>query len=171
MKASWTPTKETIQSSNIYKMMQQHHLTSYDDFWQWSVEHKKKFWTETVQYLGIKLHRPFSTILDISNGVENPQWLKDAQLNIVDSCFQNKDDATAVIFQKEGGTLQRISQKNLQNLVNKIANGLRNIGVQVGDTIAIDMPMTLEAVAIYLAAIKAGNPVATIADSFTANEI
>ena len=40
-----------------------------------------------------------------------------------------------------------------------------------GDRIAIDMPMTLEAVAIYLAAIKAGNPVATIADSFTPNEI
>ncbi|MCB0471597.1 MAG: AMP-binding protein, partial [Flavobacteriaceae bacterium] len=45
------------------------------------------------------------------------------------------------------------------------------LGLKAGDVVAIDMPMTLEAVAIYLAAIKAGNPVATIADSFSANEI
>ena len=151
--------------------MQGHHFTTYEDFWQWSVQHKEDFWQETVANLGIQLQQPFSSILDISNGIEQPQWLQGAQLNIVDSCFQNDAEATAVIFQKEGGTLEKISQKGLENLVNKIANSLRNLNIQVGDTIAIDMPMTLEAVAIYLAAIKAGNPVATIADSFTPNEI
>ena len=45
------------------------------------------------------------------------------------------------------------------------------MGLKEGDTIAIDMPMTLEAVAIYLAGIKAGIPVVTIADSFTPTEI
>ena len=152
-------------------MMQQHHFTDYDNFWQWSVQHKKDFWTDTIDNLGIKLHQPFSTILDTSNGIENPEWLKGATLNIVDSCFQNDDEAIAVTYQKEGGDIQNISQKNLENLVNSIANSLRNLGLKIGDTIAIDMPMTLEAVAIYLAAIKAGNPVATIADSFTPNEI
>jgi acetyl-CoA synthetase len=152
-------------------MMQGHHFTTYEDFWQWSVQHKEDFWQETVANLGIQLQQPFSSILDISNGIEQPQWLQGAQLNIVDSCFQNDAEATAVIFQKEGGTLEKISQKGLENLVNKIANSLRNLNIRVGDTIAIDMPMTLEAVAIYLAAIKAGNPVATIADSFTPNEI
>ncbi len=151
--------------------MQGHHFTTYEDFWQWSVQHKEDFWQETVANLGIQLQQPFSSILDISNGIEQPQWLKGAQLNIVDSCFQNDAEATAVIFQKEGGALEKISQKGLENLVNKIANSLRSLNIQVGDTIAIDMPMTLEAVAIYLAAIKAGNPVATIADSFTPNEI
>jgi len=152
-------------------MMQQHHFASYDDFWQWSVQNKESFWAETVKNLDIKLQESFSTILDISKGVEQPEWLKNAKLNITDSCFQNDDIATAVIYQKEGGNIQKISQKNLKKLVNNVANGLRNLGIRTGDTIAIDMPMTLEAVAIYLAAIKAGNPVATIADSFTSNEI
>jgi len=152
-------------------MMQQHHFDNYHDFWQWSVLNKEQFWEETVKNLGIKLHQPFSTILDTSKGVEQPQWLKDATLNIVDSCFQNNNNATSVIYQKEGESIQHISQKNLEKLVNTIANGLRNLDISKGDTIAIDMPMTLEAVAIYLAAIKAGNPVATIADSFTSNEI
>ena len=151
--------------------MQKHHFSDYNDFWQWSVQHKKDFWAETILNLGIKLKQPFSDILDTSKGVEQPQWLKGAKLNIVDSCFQNSNNASAVVFQNEGGNLQKVSQKELENLVNKIANSLRNFGIQKGDIIAIDMPMTLEAVAIYLAAIKAGNPVATIADSFTSNEI
>lgn len=40
-----------------------------------------------------------------------------------------------------------------------------------GDTIAIDMPMTVDAVIIYLAIILAGCIVVSIADSFAAKEI
>jgi len=40
-----------------------------------------------------------------------------------------------------------------------------------GDVIAIDMPMTLTAVVIYLAVILSGRVVVTIADSFATREI
>jgi acetyl-CoA synthetase len=152
-------------------MMQKHHFSSYEDFWRWSVNNKEDFWAETIKNLGIQLHQPYFSVLDVSKGVEQPQWLNGAKLNIVDSCFQNDNDATTIFYQKEGGDIQKVSQNELEALVNRIANGLRYFGVSEGDTIAINMPMTLEAVAIYLAAIKAGNPVATIADSFTPNEI
>ncbi|MEN8187542.1 MAG: AMP-binding protein [Bacteroidota bacterium] len=171
MNFSWEPTKEIIEKSNIFKMMQKNGFDKYDDFWKWSVENKKDFWSQTIESLGIKFKEKFSDIFDLSNGVENPQWLKNSKFNIVDSCFQNKSDATAVIFQKEDGEIQKISQFELNILVNKIANSLREIGVRQGDNIAIDMPMTMESVAIYLAGIKAGNPVVTVADSFTPNEI
>ena len=171
MKTAWTPNKDCIEQSNIFKMMQKHGFNNYIDFWKWSVQYKNDFWSETIDNLDIKLSKPFSTILDLSKGVEEPQWLKGAQLNIVDSCFQNDDEATAIIFQKEGGKIQKVSQKNLEELVHKIANSFRNFDVNKGDSIAIDMAMTVEAVAIYLAAIKAGITVVTIADSFTSNEI
>jgi len=167
---SWKPSEEIIKKSNIYKMMAKHHFSDYNDFWQWSVSNKKKFWTETIDNLKIQFLKPFTTVFDNSD-VENPKWLKDAKLNIVDSCFQNDDDATAVIYQAENGQIQQVSQHALEKLVNRIANSLYEIGIVKGDVIAIDMPMTLEAVAIYLAAIKAGVLVATVADSFTPNEI
>lgn len=167
---SWIPSKKIIEKSNINKMMHQHHFTTYKKFWQWSVTNKKEFWLETIENLKIKLNKPFSDIFTTKD-VENPNWLKDAKLNIVDSCFQNDNDATAIIFQEENGQLQEISQSNLENLVNRIANSLYKARLVKGDVIAIDMPMTLEAVAIYLAAIKAGITVATVADSFTPNEI
>lgn len=151
--------------------MQKHGFNNYNDFWKWSITQKNQFWSETIDKLEIKLSKYYSTVLDLSDGVENPQWLKDAQLNIVDSCFQNDDDAIAIVFQKESDEIQNITQKTLEELVNKIANSFKNFDVKTGDCIAIDMAMTLEAVAIYLAAIKAGITVATIADSFTPNEI
>ncbi len=171
LKVAWKPSERTIQQSNIFKMMQMNGFENYQNFWRWSVDQKENFWSQTITNLNIKFKKKYTSLLDISDGVEYPQWLKNASFNIVDSCFQNDDAAIAVIFQEENGTLQKITQKKLEKLVNKIANSLREIGIKKGDYIAIDMPMTLEAVAIYLAGIKAGNPVVTIADSFTPNEI
>jgi len=171
VKPFWKPSKETIEQSNIYKVMQQVGFKNYEDFWKWSVTNKQDFWEATVQNLGIKLEKKHTSILDTSKGIENTEWLKNAKLNIVDSCFQNSNTAIAVVFQEEGKELQKVTQKELLKLVNQIANGLVDLGLKEGDKIAIDMPMTLEAVAIYLAGIKAGMPIVTIADSFTSNEI
>ena len=171
MNSIWKPTKKDIESSNIYKMMEKHHFDKYKDFHKWSVINKEQFWDETIQNLGIQFQNKYSKIVDLSNGVEEPKWLPNAKFNIVDSCFQNEDDSIAVVFQKEDGKIQKITQKELENIVNKIANSLIKIGVKQGDSIAIDMPMTLKAVAIYLAGIKVGSPIVTIADSFTPNEI
>ncbi len=167
----WNPSKEIVKRSNIYKMMQQYSFDDYQEFWKWSITNKKDFWEETVQKLGIREHQKHTSILDTSNGVENPEWLKNAKLNIVDSCFQNDKNAISIIFQEEGKSIQKITQQELSSLVNRIANGLRAIGLKTGDKIAIYMPMTIEAVAFYLAGIKAGMPIVTIADSFTPNEI
>lgn len=171
LKASWTPSAETISQSNIYKMMQKNGFDDYQKFREWSVKEKSEFWSQTVDNLNINLQKKYTSIFDISNGVEHTQWLKGAKLNIVDSCFQNNEDSTSIIYQEEDGQLQTVSQKKLISLVNQIANGLRRLDIKKGDYIAIDMAMTVESVAIYLAGIKAGNPVVTIADSFTSDEI
>ncbi len=167
----WKPSKSVIEQSNIYKVMQKNAIDNYGDFWRWSVAEKQVFWKQTVAELGIQFHKKFDCILNTDKGVESPFWLCNSQLNIVDSCFQNEDDSIVICFQKEGGAIEKVTQKELENLVNTIANALVNAGLEQGDKIGIDLPMTVEAVAIYLAGIKAGMPVVTIADSFTTNEI
>lgn len=167
----WQPTAKKTLNSNIDTLMKKHQFTNYKDLWEWSVAHKEIFWEETVTNLNITQHKKFKQILNIDDGVTKAKWLFGAQLNIIDSCFQNKDNATAIVFQKTNKEVQKVTQKELENLVNKIANSFKNIQVEKGDTIAIDLPMTVECVAIYLAAIKAGIKVATIVDSFTPKEI
>lgn len=168
---SWKPDKETIENSNIHAMMLQNGFKDYMEFWKWSATDKPEFWSQTLSNLGIRFERKYDQILDLNSGEEHAKWIRGARLNIVDSCFQHADDSTCIVFQEENGTLQHVSQKQLLRQVNRLANSLVHEGLLPGDRIAIDMPMTLEAVCIYLGAIKAGMAVATIADSFTSNEI
>ncbi len=167
----WIPSKKDITQSNIHNMMVKNNFSDFKSFQQWSVESYKDFWAQTVNNLNIPFKTNYQSIVNLKNGVAQAHWLYGAELNIAEACFQNHPESTAVIFQKENGVIQKVSQQNLEILVNRIANGLVNYGLQQGDVIAIDMPMTLEAVAIYLAGLKAGMPVATIADSFTEKEI
>ena len=171
MNASWYPEDDVLKNSNIYQMMLKNNFESYSDFWKWSVSEKEAFWEQTIENLHIHFQKKYKTLLDVSKGVEQASWLKGASLNIVDSCFQNSDKSIALIYQEEGGKLVKISQASLNKYCNRIANSLKDTGLKPGDRIAIDMPMTMEAVAIYLAGIKAGLTVVTIADSFSSNEI
>jgi acetyl-CoA synthetase len=168
---SWHPDKEVIERSNIHKMMLRNGFEQYDEFWKWSVDQKEEFWAQTIANLGIHFDTNYKTLLDLSKGEEKSRWIPDARLNIVDSCFQNDDSAIALVFQKEDGELTQVSQRELLGLVNRVANSLVAEGLTPGQRIAIDMPMTLEAVCIYLGAIKAGLGVVTIADSFAPKEI
>ncbi len=171
MEASWYPKDDVLKSSNIYQMMLSNNFDTYKEFWRWSATEKESFWEQTVANLHIQFYKRYTSFLDVSKGVEQASWLKGAKLNIVDSCFQNDDESIALIFQTEEGPVKKVSQLTLEKYVNRIANSFVDFGLVPGDRIAIDMPMTLEAVAIYLAGIKAGHPVVTIADSFSSNEI
>jgi acetyl-CoA synthetase len=152
-------------------MMQELSMNSYEEFWKWSVQNKNEFWEQTVDNLGIQFDEKYSSIVNIDEGVENAKWLYESKLNSIDSCFQNDDNAIVIVFQEEGGELKKVTQKELKDFVNKTANGFVEYGLIQGSIIAVDMPMTLESVVIYLAAIKAGMVVATIADSFSVEEI
>ncbi len=167
----WTPSAAQIEATNIAALMHDLGIHSYAGLHQWSVDNRAAFWEFMVQRLGIHFHKPYTQLLDLSQGAEFPQWFVDAQLNIVESCFQAPGNATAIISGTEDGCLQTWSYKELHALTNRVANGLVKLGFQPGDAIAIDMPMTAESVAIYLGIIKAGCIVVAIADSFAAPEI
>jgi acetyl-CoA synthetase len=168
---AWFPTDEQIQATNIAGLMRDLGIHSYAELYTWSIHDRLSFWETIIQRLGIRFQKPYTQLIDLSRGVEFPQWFVNAQLNIVESCFQAADDAVAIVFQREGNSLERWTYKQLQDLTNRVANGLVNLGFQPGDAIAIDLPMMAESVAIYLGIIKAGCVVVSIADSFAPAEI
>lgn len=169
--AAWCPTEEQIQATNLAQIMRSLGITEYSKFHAWTVQHRAEFWDRMIQRLHLQFKEPYQQVLDLAQGVELPQWLVGAKLNIVESCFQAPDDVPAIVFQREGDAITKISYAELNALSNRIANGLVNAGFQPGDAIAILMPMTIEAVAIYLGIIKAGCVVVSIAESFAVPEI
>jgi acetyl-CoA synthetase len=168
---AWFPSNQQIQQSNITALMKQVKVNTYPELHAWSTQHRGEFWELMIQRLGIRLHKPYSKIVDLSPGVESPRWLVDGRLNIAESCFLADADTPAIIFQEEGGVINTLTYGELEALTNRVGNGLVNAGFVPGDAIAIAMPMTAEAVAIYLGIIKAGCVVVSIADSFAAAEI
>lgn len=56
-------------------------------------------------------------------------------------------------------------------MCSRVANALEGAGFRKGDAIAINMPMNVHAVVIYLAIVLAGCAVVSIADSFAPSEI
>jgi len=185
----WTPNQDTIRRSNLQASMEAVGIGNYVDFHAWSVQDRPAFWKHTLDRLGIVFSKPPDAILDLDGGVRDPRWLPGAELNIVDSCFKADPDRPAVITSAPEGstpvrdgiardasptpddTLTVTTYGELERLVNRMANGLTEKGLAPGHAIALYMPLNLECVIAYLAIIRAGSSVVSIADSFTATEV
>jgi acetyl-CoA synthetase len=168
---AWVPSLDQIQATNIAALMRHLDLQSYPELHTWSIRNRSAFWALMIQRLGIRFQQPYTQLVDLLEGTEFPRWLVNAQFNIVESCFQASENAPAIVFQKEGGSIETWSYQNLHTLTDQVASGLVKLGLRPGDAIAIDLPMLAESVAIYLGIIKAGCVVVSIADSFAATEI
>ncbi len=168
---AWIPNKEYIKNTNIGLLMSELKINTYKEFHDWSCNNRTHFWKLIVKKLGIVFKKEYKELIDLSGGIESSLWFKGGSLNISDSCLDNSEKTPAIIYQQEDGSLKTMSHAELISLSNRVANGITNAGLKPGDAIAIDMPMTVESVAIYLAIIKAGCVVISIADSFAPEEI
>ena len=167
----WTPTPEAIEQTNLAKLMHDRGFQDYDAMFKWSINDRFSFWEEILKRLGIRFMQPPERIVADESEVESPTWLPGAKLNIADSCFGADTNSTAIVYANQDGTLDELTVAELEAMTNRVANGLRDLGLDPGHAVAIDMLMTVESVAIYLGIVKAGCVAVSIADSFAAEEI
>lgn len=168
---AYIPDQAFIKTTNLAKSMAELNIKTVKEFHRWSVNHFEDFWQHVIDKLHISFAPKPKKICDLSQGIESPRWFPGAKLNIVNSCFNAPPEKTAIIYLNKNNQLEKLSYAELNQLSNRIANSLLKQGFVTGDAIAIDMPMTMEAVAIYLGIIKMGGIVVAIADSFTAAEV
>ena len=168
---AWIPSVDEIRITHLHEIMQEREIECFNQLHAWSKDDRVGFWREMVQRLKIRFRDPPEAILDPDGSVESPNWFPGARLNIADSCFNAPADETAIVYQPEGGRIGRIAYGELEALSNRVAAGLLARGIDTGEAVAVCMPMTVEAVAIYLGIVKAGAIVVSIADSFAPPEI
>jgi acetyl-CoA synthetase len=88
------------------------------------------------------------------------RWRVPARYNIgVDACDRHAaatPDATALIFEREDGRVQRFSFRNIKRLSNRLANALAFQGVARGDRVGILLPQSPETAIAHIAAYKSG---------------
>lgn len=166
----WTPDADTLHKANLKKIMDEKNFSTVNEMHLWSREHMEEFWQLAISRLGIVFMTPPDKICDLTHGSSNPSWLPGSNLNIVDSCLKSTASRPAISYFHDGKS-EVLNYCELETMVNRIANSLVKQGFKQQDTIAIAMPMNPIAVASYLAIIKIGATVVSIADSFSSHEM
>ena len=156
----FTPSEEQIKNSNIQSFMNKHEISSLTE-----LSHKAKtnldwYWKAVDEDIGIVWDKKYEKISDFSKGYPWTKWFVGGKTNIIKSSvekFSNKTpEKIAYYFVSEDLTKSKISYKDLETNINKLANGMKSLGVKKGDVVAIYMPMIKESIIAILACAKIG---------------
>jgi acetyl-CoA synthetase len=170
MQAKTYPVSETLKQSSLLTDEQ------YREMYQYSVTDPEGFWGEHARLLEwykqpTKIKNTSFSPTDISI-----KWFEDGELNASYNCIDRhlKTDAnkTAILWEGDSpGNSERVSYQQLHDEVCKLANGLKKLGVQKGDRVALYMPMLPHAAYAMLACARIGAVHSVIFGGFSPNAI
>jgi acetyl-CoA synthetase len=157
----WRPTPELIAQSNLQQFIEKHGLGSYDELMRRSTTDIGWFWDTVLRDLDVQFYKPYSQIVDLSDGKPWAHWCVDGEMNIVHNMIDKYagtpvDERIAIKSEIEDGTARTLTYKELREEVNKMAVTLRSLGLGKSDAIGVFMPMVPEIVVAMLAIIKIG---------------
>jgi acetyl-CoA synthetase len=171
----WNPTADYIEQANVTRLARMHGLAGIDELRARSVADTAWYWDAAATDLGLRFRTPYSRVVDLSKGIEHPDWFVDATLNIVDSCLLRWRDETpdriAVVHEDESGRIREITFSQLATEVARAANGLRELGIGPGDAVAIYLPMIPEAVVACYAVAALGATLVPLFSGFASSAI
>ncbi len=140
--------------------MNKHKISSLEELSDKAKTNLDWFWEAVDEDIGIVWDKKYEKILDSSKGYPWTKWFVNGKTNIIKSSvdkFSKIDpEHIAYYFISEDKSISKLSYKDLELNVNKLANGLKSLGVKKGDVVAIYMPMIKEAIITILACAKIG---------------
>jgi acetyl-CoA synthetase len=154
----FVPPGDLVSAANITAYMNSKGFEDYEEFYRWSLAHRFEFWDDQAR----ELHwfEPWHTTFAWTT---QPffQWFAGGKLNIVYNCLDrhmHTATRTRVAFFWEGddGSSRALTYEDLYRMTNRLAQGLRNLGVKKGDRVAIYLPNIPEAIAAMLATARLG---------------
>ena len=156
----WSPSPEYVERANVTRFMRAHGIETYEELVARSVGDIAWFWDAVVRDLGISFLTPYEQVLDTSRGVEWATWFTGGRTNVAHQCVDvwadRTPEAVAVVWEAEDGDVRRVTYRELRELTDRLAHGLRSLGVGERDAVGIFMPMAIETVAAVMACSKLG---------------
>jgi acetoacetyl-CoA synthetase len=150
----WTPPDSLLQRCALGAYRRERGFATYDELWRWSVTDLDGFWGSIWDRFGVGERG--DTVL-ASAGMPGAQWFPGTQLNYAEHAFRGRDDATtAIVAGGESRPDAEWTWGELRAQVQRIAAGLRRLGVTRGDRVVAYMPNIPETAAAFLAAASLG---------------
>ncbi|MFQ5762558.1 MAG: AMP-binding protein, partial [Candidatus Bathyarchaeia archaeon] len=172
----WQPSQEHIRQSNVRRFMDKYGIRSYEELVKRSTDDTEWFWDAALKDLGIDWFKPYEKTLDASQGYAWAKWFVGGKLNIAHNCldrYANSSRRSKIVCHWEGenSEIRRITYEQLSVEVNKLANGLKKLGVRKGDTVGIYMPMVPETSTAFFACLKIGAICVPLFSGFAASAL
>ncbi|XP_065870390.1 probable acyl-activating enzyme 17, peroxisomal [Euphorbia lathyris] len=192
---AWSPDPKSALSTNVGQLLEKRGkellgslyvdpISSFSALQELSVSNPGVYWRTVLDELSISFSVPPRFILLENPPGESPlmnpggQWLPGAYVNPANNCLslncKRSLEDKMIIWRDEGNGDLPINSMTLEQLRTEVwlvAYALDALILEKGSAIAIDMPMDVNSVVIYLAIVLAGYVVVSIADSFAPIEI
>lgn len=161
------PPKNVMEKANVSGM------DAYETICKKFTDNYEEAWADLARELLI-WEKPFTKILN----EDNPpffKWFEDGKLNASYNCLDrhltSQPNKIAIIFEGDDGVVTEISYKDLYHRVCEFANGLKTLGLELGDRVIIYLPMTIEAVIAMQACARIGLTHSVVFGGFSAKSI
>lgn len=147
----------------------------YDNAYQKSIDNPSLFWEGIAAHFQWK--KKWDKVLEYDWDAAKFEWFKGAQLNITENCLdrhlKDRGEQTAILWEPNDPkeTSRKLSYKELHKEVCKLANVLKNNGIQKGDRICFYMPMIPELAIAQLASARIGAIHSIVFAGFSAKAI
>lgn len=140
-----------------------------------SIKDPESFWAEIAK--SFHWHKEWDKVLDYDWAIPETKWFAGAKLNITENCLDRhlneRGDQTAIIWEPNDPNeeARSLTYKKLHSEVCKVANVLKNNGVQKGDRVCIYMPMVVELAVAVLACARIGAVHSVVFAGFSATAL
>jgi len=156
--------------------MQRHRIADYPALYDRSIGEMEWFWKAALEEMGIEWASPYTRVLDLSKGIQWPQWFVGGRLNLVHNCVDKyrtgpRAAHLAIRWEGEDGTQRSLTYRQLDTEVCRAAAILGRLGVRRGDRVAVFLPMLPEVAIITLACSKLGATYTPIFSGFGAEAV
>jgi acetyl-CoA synthetase len=157
----WYPSDGFKRDSNWAALVAAENLADYPMLARKAAQDPEWFWDALIRFLGVQFVKPYSRVLDQSNGIEWPGWCIGATGNMTLSLLDRhlaagRGEHDAIVWEGEEGTQSRLTYRQLAIEVNRFASGLAALGFKSGDAVGIYLPMVSEVAVAYLALARLG---------------
>jgi len=158
----WSPSEDYLRGANVSRFMLAHGIETYEELVRRSIEDVGWFWDAAAKDLGIEFFEPYERVVDLSRGAPWATWFVGGRLNLAHNCVdrwaERTPDALAVVWEGEEGpdAIRRVTYAELRELADRLAGGLRSLGVGSGDAVGILLPNSPQAVVATHACAKLG---------------
>ncbi|MCC8943896.1 AMP-binding protein [Bradyrhizobium sp. Arg62] len=158
----WTPPAELVEKSNLSAFLRATGQPNYDTLAAKADIDPAWLAQEVFGFCDVRFYRKPEKILDLARGEPWARWCVGGTTNIVLNCIDKHRgtevwDKTFLVWEGEDRREQRrLSYAEFASAVERLASGLRKLGIGKGDVVAIYMPNLPDTFMAFFAILKIG---------------